>query len=74
MIVYKFIDKFVDLIFEIVDRLINNKSFRLFLMLNNGYKNVFIFFIDLIGVDKNNINDMVIKDNFYIWEEVYIVK
>lgn len=74
MTVYKPIDKLVDLTLEIVDKLINNKSLKPSLMLNNGYKNVPTFFIDPIGVDKNNINDTVIKDNFHTWEEVYIVK
>jgi len=74
MTVYKPIDKLVDLTLEIVDRLINNKSLKPSLMLNNGYKNVPTFFIDPIGVDKNNINDTVIKDNFHTWEEIYIVK
>lgn len=74
MTVYKPIDKLVDLTLEIVDRLINNKSLNPPLMLNNGYKNVPMFFIDPIGVDKSNINETVIKDNFHTWEEVYIVK
>ena len=74
MTVYKPIDKLVDLTLEIVDRLINNKNLKPPLMLNNGYKNVPTFFIDPIGVDKNNINETVIKDNFHTWEEVYIVK
>lgn len=47
MTVYKPIDKLVDLTFEIVDRLINNKSLNPPLMLNNGYKNVPTFFLTL---------------------------
>lgn len=74
MTVYKPIDKLVDLTLEIVDRLINNKSLKPPLLLNNGFKNVPTFFIDPIAVDKNNINETVIKDNFHTWEEIYIVK
>ncbi|ADQ05863.1 monosaccharide-transporting ATPase [Caldicellulosiruptor hydrothermalis 108] len=74
MTVYKPIDKLVDLTLDIVDKLIKNKPLKPTSMLNNGYKNVPTFFIDPIGVDKSNINDTVIKDNFHTWDEVYITK
>jgi len=74
MTVYKPIDKLVDLTLDIVDRLIKGKLLKPNYTINNGYKNVPTFFIDPIGVDKTNINDTVIKDNFHTWDEVYITK
>ncbi|ADL41464.1 monosaccharide-transporting ATPase [Caldicellulosiruptor obsidiansis OB47] len=74
MTVYKPIDRLVDLTLEIVDKLIKEEPLKSVYMLNNGYKNVPTFFIDPIGVDKSNINDTVIKDNFHTWDEVYITK
>lgn len=74
MTVYKPIDKLVDLTLDIVDKLIKGKPLKPNYTINNGYKNVPTFFIDPIGVDKTNINDTVIKDNFHTWDEVYITK
>lgn len=39
--------------------------------LNNGYADVPTYFIDVIGVTKDNIDSTVIKDGFYTKEEVY---
>lgn len=47
------------------------KSLGVWVQLDNGTKKVDSFTVDVVAVDKDNINDIIIKDGFHKLEEVY---
>lgn len=47
------------------------KSLGVWTQLDNGTKKVDSFSVDVVAVDKSNINDIIIKDGFHKLEEVY---
>ena len=71
MTVYKPITKLADTAAEMAVTLAKNEKPQANAELNNGLKNVPAYLLDPIAVNKDNIDDTVIKDGFHSKEAIY---
>lgn len=71
MMVYKLISKLVNDVVEIVVSLGKGEELKVNSKLNNGIKDVFVYLLILIQVDKNNIDSIIIVDGFYKKLDIY---
>ena len=71
MTVYKPITKLADTAAEMAVTLAKNEKPQANAELNNGLKNVPAYLLDPIAVNKDNIDDTIIKDGFHSKEAIY---
>jgi D-xylose-binding periplasmic protein len=71
MTVYKPITKLADKAAEIAVTLGKNEKTTSNAELNNGLKNVPSYLLDPIAVNKDNIDDTIIKDGFHTKDAIY---
>ena len=71
MTVYKPITKLADKAAEIAVTLVKNEKPTPNAELNNGLKNVPSYLLDPIAVNKDNIDDTIIKDGFHTKDAIY---
>lgn len=68
---YKPIKNLVEKTVEVCEKLVKGEEIRFQGNINDGTYQVPYFFIDVVGVTKDNIDDTIIKDGFHLYEDVY---
>ena len=71
MTIYKPIEKLAEATVEMAIRLVRNEPLHVDEYINDGKFNVKYYVLDPIAVDKNNIDDTIIRDGFHLKSEVY---
>ncbi len=71
MTVYKPIEKLGDVSSKIIWNAINNLEVETNTTFNNNYRDVPSYLLEPIVVNKENINETVIEDNYYSKEQIY---
>lgn len=71
MTIYKPIEKLAEATVEMAIRLVRNEPLNVNDYINDGKYNVRYYVLEPISVDKNNIDDTIIRDGFHLKSEVY---
>lgn len=71
MTIYKPIEKLAEATIEMAIKLVKDEPILVEKSIFDGTYNVPYYVLEPIVVDKNNIDDTVIKDGFHLREEIY---
>jgi len=71
MTIYKPIDKLAEATVQMAVKLVKNEPIMVDKTINDGLYNVRYYVLDPIAVDKENIDDTIIRDGFHPKDEVY---
>ena len=71
MTIYKPIEKLAEATVEMAIRLVRNEPLNIDDYISDGKYNVRYYVLEPIAVDKNNIDDTIIRDGFHLKNEVY---
>ena len=71
MTIYKPIEKLAEATIEMAIKLVKNEPLNVNEYINNGRYDVKYYVLDPTAVDKENIDETIIRDGFHIKEEVY---
>ena len=71
MTIYKPIEKLAEATIEMAIKLVKKEPLNVNEFINDGRYDVKYFVLDPTSVDKENINETIIRDGFHIKEEVY---